>query len=264
MNIFIQILILVFAYFFVFFIIGQIIKNNSIVDIGWGLGFVIVSVYSIFAEGTYDAATVVTTVLVSIWGLRLFYFILKRNLGKPEDFRYVNFRKKWGESFPVLKAYLQVYFLQSVFMYIISLSIVVTNSAPEKKNLLLFTAIGAFIWLIGFFFEAVGDYQLKRFKSGGKNRGKIMRTGLWKYTRHPNYFGEAVMWWGIFIITLSTGRWYIALASPVVLTYLLLFVSGVPMLEKKYAGNPEFIEYKKVTSKFVPWFPKKGKTGEGE
>ena len=259
MSIFLQVLILVFTYFLVFFIVGQIIKNNSIVDIGWGLGFVIIAFYTIFATGIFDAASVVTTILVSVWGLRLFYFIMKRNLGKPEDFRYVNFREKWGTRFPVLKAYLQVYFLQSVFMYIIALSIIVINSGTTRKNQLLFTALGTFFWLIGFFFEAVGDYQLKKFKSGGRNKGKIMKTGLWKYSRHPNYFGEAVLWWGIFIISFVTGRWYIALASPVVLTYLLLFVSGVPMLERKYAGNPEFIEYKKVTSKFIPWFPRKDK-----
>jgi len=257
MNIFLQMLILIFSYFFVLFIIGQVLKNNSIVDIGWGIGFVIVAFYILFVKGFYDAASVITVLLISIWGLRLFYYVLKRNMGKPEDFRYVNFRRKWGSKFPALKAYLQVYFLQSVFMYIISLSILVILSDEYKKNFLLFASIGIAVWIIGFIFEAVGDMQLKNFKEGGKNKGKIMKTGLWKYTRHPNYFGEATMWWGIFIISFTAKHWYIALISPVILTYLLLFVSGVPMLEKKYSDNVEFIEYKKVTSKFIPWFKKK-------
>lgn len=257
MSIFLQVLILIISYFTAFFIIGQILRNNSVVDIGWGLGFVVVALYTLFEQGNYDAASIVTSILVAIWGLRLFYFIMRRNWGKPEDFRYVNFRKKWGNRFPWLKAYLKVYLLQAVFMYIVSLSIIITNSTEGKTNILIFTAIGMFIWIIGFFFEAVGDYQLKKFKGGGKNKGRILKTGLWKYTRHPNYFGEAVMWWGIFIISLASARWYIALVSPVVMTYLLLFVSGVPMLEKKYADNPEFMEYKKETSKFFPWFPKK-------
>ncbi len=257
MNIFLQVLILVFSYFFVLFIIGQILHNNSIVDIGWGIGFVIVALYILFVKGNYDAASITTAIIVTIWGFRLFYYILKRNWGKPEDFRYVNFRKKWGDKFPVVKAYFQVYFLQSVFMYLIGLSLIVILSAEYKKSILVFVSIGLVIWIIGFVFESLGDSQLKRFKEGGKNKGKIMKTGLWKYTRHPNYFGEAAMWWGIFIVSLTTKSWYIALISPVLLTYLLLYVSGVPMLEKKYADNPEFIEYKKVTSKFIPWFSKK-------
>lgn len=257
MSIYLQVLILIFSYFFVFFIIGQIIRNNSIVDIGWGLGFVLVAWYILFARGIYDISSIITVILTTIWGLRLFYYVLKRNLGKPEDFRYVNFRKKWGDRFAVLKAYLQVYFLQSIFMYLISLSLIVILSIEDKKNSLLFVSMGLVIWIVGFFFEAVGDMQLKRFKAGGKNKGRVMKSGLWKYSRHPNYFGEATMWWGIFIISFSTRNWYIALLSPLILTYLLLFVSGVPMLEKKYADNPEFMEYKKATSKFIPWFNKK-------
>lgn len=257
MSIYLQVLILVVVYFVILFIIGHVLKNNGLVDIGWGFGFVLIALYTLFRGGNYDAASITTTVLVSIWGLRLFYFILKRNWGKPEDFRYAGFRKKWGNRFPVLKAYFQVYFLQTVFMYVIALTVVSINSLPDKKSILFFTALGTAVWVLGFFFEAIGDRQLKQFKSGGRNKGRIMKTGLWRLTRHPNYFGEATMWWGIFLISLVSGRWYINLISPVTITFLLLFVSGVPMLERKYADNPEFIEYKKVTSKFIPWFPKK-------
>lgn len=256
MSLFLQVLILVFSYFIVFFIIGTILHNNGIVDIGWGLGFVVVAIFTLLVKGNFDITSIVTTVLITIWGLRLFYFILRRNWGKPEDFRYVGFRKKWGNQFALLKAYLQVYFLQSIFLFVISITIISINSTTDKKNVLFFTVIGTIIWIIGFIFEAVGDYQLKKFKSGGQNKGRIIKTGLWKFTRHPNYFGEATMWWGIYIISLSSANQILNLVSPVLITFLLLFVSGVPMLEKKYADNPEFIEYKKVTSKFIPWFPK--------
>lgn len=257
MGIYLQVLIVVWIYFIILFFIGRGLHNHGLVDIGWGMGFVIIAAYTLFAGGNYDAASITSSVLIAIWGLRLFYFVLKRNWGKPEDFRYAGFRKKWGTKFPELKAYFQVYFLQTIFMYIIALSLIRVNSIGDKKNILFYTAFGTVIWIVGFFFESVGDSQLKKFKEGGKNKGRIMKTGLWRYTRHPNYFGEATMWWGIFFISLTADLWYISIISPITITFLLLFVSGVPMLEKKYADNPEFIEYKKVTSKFIPWFIKK-------
>ena len=140
MSIYLQVLILTFAYFIILFIIGQVLKNNGLVDVGWGFGFVIIALYTLIHGGNYDAASIITTLLVSIWGLRLFYFILKRNWGKPEDFRYAGFRKKWGIKFPMLKAYLQVYFLQTLFMYVIALSVISTNSSADKKNILFFSS----------------------------------------------------------------------------------------------------------------------------
>jgi steroid 5-alpha reductase family enzyme len=265
-QLFINAGLIILAYFFVFFVIAQIKKNNSIVDIGWGLGFVIVAAASFVASyltsGQFHWPSLVITILTAIWGLRLFLYISIRNWNKPEDFRYVNFRKQWGTKFVMLKAYFQVFFLQGVFMFVISTSIVAANAFPNNNMTLLqtiLTIIGIVVWIIGFIFESLGDAQLKIFKSDPKNKGKIMKSGLWKYTRHPNYFGEAVMWWGIFFISVfSTARiGIIGIISPIVITYLLVYVSGVPLLEKKYKDNVEFQEYAKHTNIFFPWFPKK-------
>ncbi len=133
------------------------------------------------------------------------------------------------------------------------------NNSSDIASLRVVDFIGLFIWIIGFLFQSIGDYQLKQFVSNRENKGRIIKSGLWKYTRHPNYFGEATMWWGIFVIGLnpSSNAGLYGIFSPLIITYMLLFVSGVPMLEKKYKDNEEFQKYAKVTNKFVPWFPKK-------
>ncbi len=250
-------IILIFAYFSVFFVVALIIKNNSIVDIGWGAGFVMVAWYSMVRGGNYTEIGVLTTVLVTVWGLRLFYHIIKRNWKKPEDFRYAAWRKEWGKWL-VPRAFLQIFMLQGFFMAVIAYPVIAIN-ATDKASFSLLAIIGALVWVKGFFFEAVGDWQLKQFIKNPANKGKIMKEGLWRYTRHPNYFGEATMWWGIFIIGIGTRSGILGIISPLTITILLVFVSGVPMLEKKYADNSEFQEYARRTSKFIPWFPKKEK-----
>lgn len=141
--------------------------------------------------------------------------------------------------------------LQALFMAIISTPILLVN-VYSKSGITVFDIIGLIIWIVGFVFESAGDAQLAMFKRNPKNRGHVMKSGLWKYTRHPNYFGEATMWWGIFVISLSVRYGYIAIISPITITLLLLFVSGVPLLEERYEGNEEYQEYAKVTSKFFP------------
>ncbi len=125
-----------------------------------------------------------------------------------------------------------------------------------NQDITVWTLLGVSIWIVGYFFEVVGDAQLRAFKQNPENKGKLMTTGLWAYTRHPNYFGEAVMWWGIFIIALSAGASLISVISPIAITYLLVFVSGVPLLEKAMVGRPGFEAYAKRTNKFIPWLPK--------
>jgi steroid 5-alpha reductase family enzyme len=250
-----DILILIFLYFTIFFITGTVLKNNSIVDIGWGIGFVIVAWYVLITRADLTAPRLLITFLISVWGLRLFYHILKRNFGKGEDFRYAKWREEWGK-WVIPRAFIQVYMLQGLFMYIISLPVALLNSDVYRLNTALLI-IGLLVWLVGFFFEAVGDYQLKVFVGDSSNRGKLMMTGLWKYTRHPNYFGEATMWWGIFLISLGGGASLIGVISPLTITFLLLFVSGVPLLEKSMKKKPGYEEYAHKTSVFIPWFPKK-------
>ena len=250
--------IFLFVYFTVIFVIAHKIRNNAIVDMAWGPGFVLVALLSFFLAGKYTPAGMLVTGLVSLWGLRLFYHIARRNWGKPEDFRYREMRERWGDKRPALKAWTRVFLLQGLLMYVISLSVLIVNMADHGGFSALVMA-GLVIWLIGFFFEAVGDYQLKVFITAPINRGKLMTSGLWKYTRHPNYFGEATMWWGIFIIALSVPFGFLSVVSPVLITYLLLYVSGVPLLEEKFAKRADFREYARITPKFVPWFPKKSR-----
>ena len=254
MNVFLISALFLLGYFFIFFVIGQILHNNSIVDIGWGLGFVLLGA-TLTILNPLNVVSVILVILITVWGTRLTYHILKRNLKKKEDFRYVEMRKKWGNH-QMLGALLQVYLLQAVFMYIVSLPLMFSFYLPNS-TFNIFTSLGILIWIIGFLFESIGDKQLKNFLKNPINKGKIIESGLWKYTRHPNYFGEATMWWGIFIISLYTPYALLTIISPIVITYLLLFVSGVPLLEKHFENNELYKEYAKKTSKFFPLPPKK-------
>ncbi|PKK98267.1 MAG: steroid 5-alpha reductase [Tenericutes bacterium HGW-Tenericutes-2] len=249
-----------FVFFNIFFVIAQLKKNNGIADMAWGLGFVVVAITSLIFTGNYSVQALAVTLLVLLWGFRLFFYIGLRNWSKPEDFRYVEMRKKWKTNV-ALKAYLIVFMLQMSFLYIISLPIQLVNFVEVTLDLTgyIIVGLGVFLWLIGFYFEAVGDQQLKNFKKNPENKGKIMSSGLWKYTRHPNYFGEALMWWSVWVVSMSTlsiTSLY-GIVGPLFITYLLLYVSGVPLLEKKYKNNEAFQAYAKKTSIFFPLPPKK-------
>lgn len=255
-NIYLNVGIALWVYFTIIFVVAQIMKNNSIVDSFWGPGFFVVALFTLIKSENVGLRAILITGFVTAWAFRLFMHITIRNWNKPEDFRYVNFRKRWGTKFPTVKAYFHVFVLQGVLLFIVSLPITVANSSVNQE-LGILAYLGIAIWLFGFYFEVVGDKQLKDFKADKSNKGKLMTTGLWSYTRHPNYFGEATMWWGIFLISINDISQIWIMVGPIVITYLLLFVSGVPMLEKKYKDRPDFIEYSKRTNKFLPWFPKK-------
>lgn len=244
------------VYFSVLYVVAQIKKNNSIVDIAWGPGFVLLSNFLLFRTGTFEIRALVANALVTLWGLRLFFYISIRNWGKPEDYRYVAMREKWGSEFYYLKAYAFVFLAQAFFLYAVSAPVTLIHlRRGHQPGWSLW--LGIILWLVGFYFEAVGDYQLRAFLKVPENKGKLMRYGLWKYTRHPNYFGEATMWWGIFLVSLWDGISVLGIVGPALITYLLVFVSGVPLLEEKYMKREDFRAYAKVTSKFFPWFPKK-------
>ena len=249
-----QIGLFIFCYVSVWFLISLLLKRNDIADIAWGLGFVAIVIF-LFITQTATKQSVIVYMLTVIWGIRLAIHIGLRTKGKPEDFRYKKWRDEWGKYF-VLRSYLQVYLLQGFFMWIISLPIIVVSMA-QNQPISPFVLIGCIIWLIGFVFESIGDYQLMLFIKQRQNKSDIMQTGLWKYTRHPNYFGEVLVWWGIFIMVLPLeyGLW--AIISPITISFLLLYVSGIPMLEAKYKDNVAFQEYKKRTSAFFPMLPKK-------
>jgi len=243
-------LIVILGLMTLLFTIAQIKKDNSIVDIFWGIGFCIVAVFSLLQSGTSSVRAYLVTGLVLIWGIRLAWYIGNRNTGKGEDFRYVEMRRRWGKH-QMLGAYINVFILQGVLMFIISLPAQM-SIIHGKVPLNVLDIIGTIVWAVGFYFEAVGDAQMKRFKSDPKNKGQIMKRGLWSLTRHPNYFGEIVMWWGIFIIALNAPYWYASLIGSLLITFFLMKVSGVPMLEKKYKDNPEYQEYIRNTPELFP------------
>lgn len=258
MNQFISTAILIFIYMNLFYLVAVIKKNNSIVDIGWGLGFVVIACFTLITcETNVTFRMLIPNLLVMIWGLRLFYYILIRNHGKKEDFRYAKWREEWGKNI-YIRSYLQVFMLQGFIMYIIAYPII-ANNISYIPSFELVDYLGILVWIIGFAFEVIGDYQLKVFIKNPNNKVRIMQSGLWKYTRHPNYFGEATMWWGLFLMGFNTASkaGVLGIISPLTITLMLVFVSGVPLLERKYKDNVEFQAYAKKTSKFIPWFVKK-------
>lgn len=243
----------VWVYVTAVFILSLILKRNDIADVAWGPGIFIVALVGLWYSGG-GTLSVLLTVLIGVWAARLFLRIGARNLRKKEDARYVELAHSWGKWF-LPRSYLQVFFLQGALMLLVGYPALHVAFFGGELNVFIY--IGMVVWSIGFFFEAVGDYQLDRFLGNPDNRGKIMQYGLWKYTRHPNYFGEVTQWWGIFCMVVTVPFGFVALISPLTITWLILFVSGIPMTEKPFADNPEFQEYKKKTHPFFPWVQKK-------
>lgn len=236
--------------------LSLVLKNASIVDIVWGLGFAITSwVLAITIDGD-STRQILLAVMVGSWGLRLGGYLAKRNIGHGEDWRYKAMRKKKGARFGLISL-VTVFGLQGVLMWVVSLPVMFGNSdaTPGVGPL---AVIGVMVWAVGLSFEAVGDWQLVQFKKDPNNAGKVMQTGLWSLTRHPNYFGDALLWWGIGIVGAETGSGVIGFIGPVVMTVFLLRVSGVPMLERSLMKRREgYAEYAARTSSFIPRPPKR-------
>ncbi|HPG41534.1 MAG TPA: DUF1295 domain-containing protein [bacterium] len=246
--------IAVFFFMTAWFIAAIVKKDNSIVDIAWGLGFVVIACVAFVNSQACTGRQLLITALIAIWAIRLAGHIAIRKIGHGEDFRYVKMRQAWGNRV-ISKSFINIFMLQGILLLIIAYPVILVNNTYQKP-LNTLDYLGILVWLTGFFFESVGDYQLFKFKKERANKGKIITTGLWKYTRHPNYFGEVTLWWGIFLFALSSSYGFTAIISPALITFLLLKVSGVPLLEKKYQDNPEFIEYAKKTSSFFPRRPR--------
>ena len=240
--------VLLYAVFW--FLLSLILKRNDIADIAWGLEFVTLSVVSVAYTGQYTWRAAIIFLLICIWAIRLSFHIAKRNAFKHEDYRYAQWRKDWGNWF-YLRSFVQVYLLQGVLAVFIAIPAIVILSS-NISSFGVFDVLGIIVWIIGFVFESLGDYQLAQFIKVPENKGKIMQSGLWKYTRHPNYFGEVTMWWGIWQISLSVPFGWISIIGPVLITFLIVFVSGIPLLESKYQGNVHYDKYKRNTSVFFP------------
>jgi steroid 5-alpha reductase family enzyme len=232
------------------FLLSIIMRRNDIADIAWGGGIFLVALIS-FATGPHTTITTLITILAGLWGLRLALRIFLRNIKKPEDFRYKAWRDEWGKWFYV-RSFFQVYLLQGLLMIVIGYPFIHAAVYGAITPLGVLGMFGVAVWCIGYFFEVVGDYQLDQFIKKPANKGEVMDLGLWQYTRHPNYFGEVTMWWGVWLITLTLPFGIFTIISPLTITFLILKVSGVPMLEKKFAGDPKYEAYKKRTSVFFP------------
>ena len=255
-TLFINALIIIVTLLTLLWIISVFIKNVSIIDLFWGIGFVIINAYYFYNSGPLHLRKIILLVLVSIWGLRLTVHLCIRNLGKAEDFRYQEFRKQFGPKRYWWFSFFQVFLLQGALIVIVSLPLLGVQTQTSTNELNGLDYIAVLVWLVGILFETIGDYQLSKFKKDPSNKGKVLNSGLWRYTRHPNYFGDAAVWWSFGLFSLASGGYWHILGS-VLMTYLIIKVSGVALLEKTLKSKPKYEDYIKKTSAFFPWFPKK-------
>jgi steroid 5-alpha reductase family enzyme len=228
------------------------LRDVSIVDISWGLGFVLVA-WTSFLAGNSLESHLLLPVLTTVWGLRLSGYLAWRNIGKPEDYRYREMRNYRPRSFPV-RSLLTVFALQGVLMWIIALPLQTVR--PSAAPSVIFTVAGILLWGTGFLFESVGDWQLARFKADPTNSGRVMDRGLWRYTRHPNYFGDFLVWWGLYSLALASGAPWWSIIGPIIMSVLLMRVSGVTLLEKSLKDRKQgYADYVARTNAFFPWRP---------
>jgi steroid 5-alpha reductase family enzyme len=250
-------LVAVTGMMFVGWLLSLIYKNVTLVDSLWGLGFVLIAWISFGLSEGYMGRKILIVVVTTAWGLRLSAHLAWRNWGKGEDPRYGSWRRASGESFWIISLF-KVFLLQALFLWVIALAVQYGQIPAQPAHLTWLDFLGVIIWLIGFGFESVSDWQLARFKADAANRGKVMDRGLWAYSRHPNYFGESVVWWGIFLIALSTPNSGWTVISPLVITAVLLKMTGIPLMEKTIVDTrPGYRDYSRRTPAFIPWFPKK-------
>ncbi len=245
----------IFSFVTALFLVSVIVKRNDIADIAWGIGILLAGATGYFLSAEKNLLLNLIMILLALWSLRLSIRIFLRNINKEEDYRYKKWRDEWGKWF-YLRSYFQVYLLQGFLMIVVGYSVIHASFYPSSDSLGALAIIGVLVWCIGYFFEVVGDLELDRFIKSKPAAGTILATGLWKYTRHPNYFGEVTMWWGLWLMVATLPFGYFALISPLSITFLILKVSGIPMLEKRFEGNINFENYKKRTSAFWPLSPR--------
>jgi steroid 5-alpha reductase family enzyme len=238
------------------------IRNASIVDVFWGLGFVLASwIYYLQGPEGLPVRQRLVLALATIWGLRLSLHLLRRNWRKGEDYRYRAFRRHFGPRRYWWVSLFQTFLLQGTLLWLISAPLLGAQISLRSDGLTLVDGLAALVWSIGFVFEAGGDWQLARFKANPANEGELLTTGFWRYTRHPNYFGDAMVWWGFGLFSLSAGS-YLPVLGSLLMSVLLLRVSGVTMLEKGLrSSKPGYEAYTRRTNAFFPWFPKQPEGG---
>lgn len=222
-------------------------------DIAWGLGFVVIANF-VYFRFKPDFSYMILLIVTTIWGLRLAIYLAIRNLPKGEDWRYANWRKDWGNKQAII-SFFRVFMLQGSIMWIVALPLMqIEQSYPRIQTL---QYIGIAVCLFGFLWESIADWQLYAFKQKKENKGKVMRQGLWKYSRHPNYFGEIVFWWGVFIIAIPHGNWWWSLLGVSTISFFIIKISGVPMLERKKKKEANYQTYIEDTNALIPNFFKR-------
>lgn len=249
-------LVSILALLLVTWVISVVRRDASVVDRVWGLTFVIGAWTYAWAAGIWTVRTWMVLALVTIWGLRLAGHITWRNWGEGEDKRYAAMRQRAPGRF-ALRSLITVFLLQGVLAWLISLPLLAAVTDTSPSGLTWLDAVGLVVWLVGFVFEAGGDWQLARFLAEPANRGRVMDRGLWRYTRHPNYFGDTVIWWGYFLVALATGAWWSAIGSAI-MTLFIVKVSGVALTDANMSssGREGYEQYVRRTNAFFPWPPR--------
>lgn len=235
-----------------FAIYGITKKRNDVVDIFWGIGFIVIAWSGYLYNPRHNFTSLLINLLVTFWGIRLAYHIYRRFIrSENEDKRYQEMRKKWKNQ--NIDSLIFVYIFQGILALIVTLPVSVTNNSTAE-NIALPIFVGLALWTMGIFYESIADNQLKKFIMDKSNQGKIMNRGLWKYSRHPNYFGEIIQWWGIWFISIQSGYWWLSIIGPITITFLITKVSGIPLAEKSMSAKPGWDKYKKETSSLIPIF----------
>ncbi len=230
-------------------------RDASIVDPFWGTGFVVVAWVCVLLTLPVTSRSLILAVLTTLWGLRLSLYLFWRNRQHAEDPRYAAMRNKHGSQFWWVSLF-TVFLLQGLIMWFVSFPIQVGVVDTQSVPLGWLDFLGVAVWAVGIFFEAVGDWQLSRFKSNPENQGRVLKTGLWRYTRHPNYFGDFCVWWGLYLISIQAHGWW-TIGSPLLMSFFLMKVSGVTLLEKDITDRrPEYAEYQRSTNAFFPGPPR--------
>lgn len=232
------------------------LRRVTFIDGFWGPGFLLVSAAAYLLERGYEPRAAAVLGLVVLWSVRLSWHIFSRGGASEEDFRYINMRRRYGKAFPLISLFI-VFLFQGLIMWIVSLPLVFAIVSEAPAGITLTDIAGAAAALAGLLIEAVADRQLAAFKSDPANSGKPLDSGLWAWSRHPNYFGESLFWCGLFLIAASVPGGLVSVVSPALITFLLLRVSGIPLLEKKMKERPAYREYMEKTSVFIPLPPKR-------
>ena len=234
-------------------------RRTDTVDQAWGPAFLVAGVVAGVVSEGFTPTYLLVLALVAVWGGRLFWHIFRRHRATPEDPRYVEIESRGPGT--LLSRYVSIYLLQGVLVALVGTGVIVFGFAAGTYEIPYtpLVALGALVWAVGFTFESVGDAQLRAFLANPANAGALMTSGLWRYTRHPNYFGEITMWWGLWLVAFNAAApvlWIVSAIGPLAITVLIIFVSGIPPIERAMAGRADFQQYAARTSPLVPWFPK--------